>query len=384
MKKYRLISWAIACVVMLCTMGGCAGPRRENTIAIGGIISLTGTTPLYGNSMNNGIRLATSQINEEGGVLGKTIEYIERDDKGDEKEAVKAYKELKSKKVLGILGATTTETSVALGQAAQKDGIPVITPNATAPEVTTFACNLFRASFTAPYQSRTMASFASEQLGAKKVAILYEFSDTYSGGSASEFGYKAQQLGIKDIVYRSYSRDDTDFTMQLEQIKESEPEVLFVPATYKTFVMIAEQARQMGIEAVLLGGVTCEGVLSVANEQQKELLEGTYFCASYFSQQDDEKSMEFAKAYRQEYGEEPDSFAALGYDAAMLLYDSIKKAGEPKPEKLVNQLKSFESNGVTGPIHLNCLGDPENKRIFILKISEGQYTLQALIAPEPV
>ncbi len=384
MKKYRFLSWIIVCSVVLCAVSGCNTPRRENTIAVGGIVSLTGETPLYGESVSKGIRLATSQINEAGGVLGKTIEYIELDDKGDKKETEKAYHELKKKKVVGILGGITTEMSIALGQAGKKSGIAIISPTALAPEVTTFGTNLFRVSYTAPYQSRTMASFASEELGAKKIGVLYQFADTYASGSVSEFGYKAQQLGVKDIIYRSYSKDDTDFTEQLEQIKQEEPDVLFVPATYKKFAMIAQQARQMGIKSMLLGGVTGEGVLSVADERQKECLEGAYFSASYFAPGEDEKSMAFAKAYERQYGEEPNSFAALGYDAAMLMYTSIQKAGEADPKKVIEQLTASETEGVTGPIHLNSLGDPENKRIFILKISEGQYTVQTLIAPEPV
>ncbi len=384
MRKYRFISSVIVCAVVLCAISGCNAPRREKTLAVGGILSLTGKTPLYGESVSKGIKLATSQINDAGGVLGKTIEYIELDDKGEGKETVKAYRELKKKKVIGILGAVATEPSIALAQEAKKSGIAIISPTAAAPEVTALGTNLFRVSYTVPYQSRTMASFASEQLGAKSIGILYEYADTYASGSASEFGNKAEQLGIKDIIYRSYSQDDTDFTAQLQQIKQAQPDVLFVPTTYKKFAMIAQQAREIGIESVLVGSVTCEGVLSVADQQQLECLQGAYFSASYFAQEEDEKSMAFVQAYERQYGEEPNSFAALGYDAAMLMYTSIQKAGEADPTKVIKQLTASELEGVTGPIHLNGLGDPENKRIFIIKIVDGEYTLQSLIAPEPV
>lgn len=382
MKGRRMITLIAICVLLLGTAVGCTGADKDSSIVIGGILSLTGKSPIYGSSASNGIKLAIKQVNESGGVLGKRIEYIQLDDQGVGKKAEEAYKELKKQKVLGIIGAVKTEPGLALAQISKKDGIPIITPCASPAEITTYGNNLFRVCFIDPYQSREMASFAYETLKARKFAIFYEFSDIYSGGSARLFGEKAEALGAKDVYYKSFSAEDTDFSVQLGQIKRNEPDVMYVPTSYESFLAIVMQARKMGIEAIFLGNDGTEGVLSIANAEQKALLEGVYFSTHYLAGYGNDKSKEFDKAYEQEYGTLPDSFAALGYDAAMLMLSSIQKAGEPKRDKVIKEIDSSQTLGVTGPINLDTLGDPKNKPIFIIKISGGQYTLQSLVAPD--
>ncbi len=383
MRRKKIAALVVACSVLCSSLLGCAQPQNE-TIIVGGVLSLSGPVSVYGSSISNGIQLATQQVNQAGGLLGKQIEYIEEDDKGEGKEAKKVYKELKKQKVAGIIGAVTTEASLVLAQVSRKDGIAIISPSATAAEITSYGDNMFSVCYTDPYQSRTMASFASETMAAKRMAIFYEFSDAYSSGSAHEFGERATQLGAQEVIYYTFSKDDSDYTRQLSKIKKDNPEVIFIPTQYKSFRQIAVQAKQLGIDAVLLGNDGCEMVFSDASQEEIGALEGVYFCAGYYAQHDDEKSRLFAAAYEQQYGRRPDSFAALGYDAAMLLYGAIEAVGKPNSEKVIQQITCSETEGVTGPIYFNCLGDPENKRIFIFKIEQGQPVLQSLIAPEPV
>lgn len=383
MKRFRRILMGLCVVMLALGLGcGCSAPHKKDAISIGGILTLSGEWPLYGMSASKGIRLATKQVNDTGGILGKPINYIELDDKGECQTAEDACKQLQKERVLGIIGTATTRPALGLVQEAKKSGLPIISPTATAADITSYGDNLFRVCYIDPYQNRVLASFVCEELGAKKIAVLYEHPGPHSGGSAQEFSEKAAMLGVSDITFEAFAPGDPDLTPQLLEIKKANPDVLFAPTNYHCFVRIAEQARQLGITAVLVGNDSAEGALVSGTPAQKQALEGVYFSIGYFPMPEDEKSMAFYNAFVAEYKEEPDSFAALGYDAAMLMYSSIKKAGQANSKQVIRQINHSQSEGVTGPINLNCLGDPLNKRIFIMKISGGQKTLHRLIAPE--
>ncbi|MFA9380501.1 MAG: ABC transporter substrate-binding protein, partial [Acetanaerobacterium sp.] len=346
MELKRAMIPLLLCGTLAFAAAGCSR-SPEDTIKIGGIAPLTGDMAFYGKSVSGGIRLAVKQTNASGGVLGREIEYVEHDDENDIKKVEDAYVKLKKKKVAAILGGITTQTAVALVMRTGKDGIPIVLPSATDAEATAYGNNVFRACFTDPYQSRTMASFACETLGAKKIAILYEFSNEYSGGITAGFGKRVEMLGAEAVEYYSYSTGDTNFSVQLAKIKKSDPEVLFVPAYHRAAVLIAAQARQMGIRAVLLGADGWDGILSAADEEQRAAVEGAYFCTHYDAQGDAPPTQDFLAEYEAEYGKQPDSFAALGYDAAMVLFAAIEKTGSTDRTKISGQLAKTEYDGVT-------------------------------------
>lgn len=171
------------------------GGAEGDTITIGGVAPLTGGVAVYGNTSTNGAKLAFKEINANGGVLGKQIEYVVMDEKGDPVEAVNAYNKLSSDGVVAVIGDITSKPSSAVAQAAADEGMPMITPTATAPDVTTYGPNVFRVCYLDPTQGKTMADFAFHTLGAKTAAVMYNTSDDYSDGIATAFRDEAEALG---------------------------------------------------------------------------------------------------------------------------------------------------------------------------------------------
>ena len=142
--------------------GGASG----DTIRIGGLAPLTGDVSVYGVAVDNGVKMAVEELNAGGGVLGKQIDYIVYDEKGDATEAVNAYNKLvQSDKVVAIVGDVTSKPTLAVAQQAVKDKIPMITASGTAENITAAGENIFRACFIDPFQGELMASYASKKLG---------------------------------------------------------------------------------------------------------------------------------------------------------------------------------------------------------------------------
>ena len=131
--------------------------------------------------------------------------------------------------MVAIIGDVTTKPTLAVAQTSQQDNIPIITATATAAEVTLTGPNIFRACFTDPFQGELMASYASEKLGATKVAVLSDMADDYSSGIAEAFVAKAKELGMEVVADEKYQDGDVDFKSQLTNIKGQNPVVLVLP-----------------------------------------------------------------------------------------------------------------------------------------------------------
>lgn len=377
-KAKKLISTILVGGILLSSLVGCsnAGSTSENAgnsnvIKIGGIAPLTGDVAVYGVAADNGVKLAIEEINANGGLLGKQIEYVVYDDKGDPTEAVNAFKKLTSNdKVEAIVGAVTSKPTLTVTPLAAKDGIPMITPTATALEVTSAGPNIFRACFIDPYQGEIMAKFAAEELKASKAAVIYNTADDYSVGVAEAFRDAAQNFGAQVVSFEGYNGDDKDFKAVLTNVKSQAPDVLFIPDYYTRVGLIAQQAKEVGITATLLGADGWDGVLGV----NPEAVEGAYFCNHYSTDDTATEVQNFLKVYKEKYNEDPVSFAALGYDAMKILAAAIEKAGSTDKEAVVKALAETNVTSVTGTITFDENRNPV-KDVSIIKIENGSNRL---------
>lgn len=382
MKAKKFMSMLLVGGIMLSSLVGCGNTgsssqgsessgANADVIKIGGIAPLTGDVAVYGVAADNGVKLAIEEINANGGLLGKQIQYVVYDDKGDPTEAVNAYKKLTSNdKVDAIVGAVTSKPTLTVIPLAAKDGIPIITPTATALEVTSAGPNIFRACFIDPYQGEVMAKFAVEELGASKAAIIYNTADDYSVGVAEAFKEAVEGYGTQVVSFEGYNGDDKDFKAVLTNVKSQGPDVLFIPDYYNRVGLIAQQAKEVGITATLLGADGWDGVIGV----NPDAVEGAYFCNHYSTDDAAEEVQNFLKVYKEKYNEDPVSFAALGYDAMKILAAAIEKAGSTDKDAVVKALAETDITSVTGKITFDENRNPV-KEVSIIKIENGNNTL---------
>lgn len=252
----------------------------DTEIPIGEYGSMTGNEATFGQMTHKGVMLAIDQVNEKGGVKGKKLVLSSLDDQGKPEEAATAVNRLINRhKVLAIIGEVASSRSLAAAPIAQQAGIPMISPSSTNPKVTEVGDHIFRVCFIDPFQGHVMAKFAYENLKIRKVAILRDVKSDYSVGLSDFFRDTFVRMGGEIVADVSYSGQDVDFKAQLTQIRTKKPEGIFIPGYYTEVGLIAQQARQLGIKAPLLGGDGWDSPKLF--EIGKDAIKGGYFSNHY-------------------------------------------------------------------------------------------------------
>ena len=362
--------------------GGAATSGEEgipNEIPIGIIAPLTGGASVFGIASSRGTRLAFNEINEAGGILGSPINYILYDDMHSPVDSVNAFnRHVHDDNVVAIVGPVTSGPTTAVAQANVNDRVPMVTPTATAYGVTTPGDFVFRACFLDAQQAVAMAEFARNNLGAQTAAILFDVGMDYSTGLAENFRDYFEAMGGEVVAWESYMGGTVDFRPQLTSIRDINPDVLFFPDYFSVVALMAAQVAEVGLTSTLLGGDGWEGVFTVLDDPN--LLNGAFY-SSHFAVDDPNPVVQnFIASFTEAWGEPPNSFAALGYDAGKIMAQAIENAGSVNNEDIIAALAALQFSGVTGDIYFDAGGNPI-KSVVITSIQNGQATLYTRIEP---
>jgi len=358
---------------------GTAEQSTTGDILVGMYGSLTGDGASFGQSSVEGAQLAVEEINNAGGVLGRKIRMLVEDDQSRPEEASSAVTKLITQdKVVAVLGEVASRRTLAAAPVAQKYQIPLITPASTNERVTQVGDYIFRVCFIDPFQGEVLAKFAYNDLKARKVAVLKDIQQDYSVGLTDSIQKTFTGLGGRVLDPVSYSSGDADFRAILTQVRAQKPDAIFATGYYPEAAIIVRQARELGMTMPILGG---DGWVGDALKNGREALKNTFISNHYSGENPDPVVQNFVKAYRAKFKREPDSIAALGYDAAKVLADAFKRAGTtegPKVRDAIAQTKGFV--GVTGSISID---DKRNavKPAVVLKVVNGKFQYVETIAP---
>ncbi|NME36664.1 MULTISPECIES: ABC transporter substrate-binding protein [Fusobacterium] len=379
MKKTTMTLLGLSLLMVAC--GGKQEAKEAGVIKIGGLGPLTGPVAVYGVSATNGAKLAFEEINKAGGVLGKQIEFVLLDEKGDSTEAVTAYNRLIDEGIVALVGDITSKPTLAVAEIAAQDNMPMVTPTGTQFNITEAGPNVFRVCFTDPYQGVILANLAKNNLNAKTAAIMVNTSSDYSDGIAQSFAEEAKKIGLKIVAQEGYAEGDKDFRAQLTKIAATNPDVLLVPEYYEQTALITTQAREVGIKAKFIGPDGWDGVAKALDASAYPAIENSYFTNHYSLEDTSEKIQSFAAAYRAKYNEDPSAFSALSYDAAYLVKEAIEKAGNTEKDAIVKAMKEIDFTGVTGHLNFDEKNNPV-KAVTILRIENGNYRFDSVIQPK--
>lgn len=357
-----------------------AAKPDDGVILLGEVGSLTGSEAAFGTSTRDGIDLALEQVNQAGGVKGKKLQVRVYDDQSKPEEAASAATRLISQdKVVLILGEVASSNSLAMAPKAQEAKVPMISPSSTNVTVTEVGDYIFRVCFIDPFQGYVMAKYAHSELKLSRVAILKDVKAAYSLGLTEVFERKFSEMGGKIVAVESYSKGDTDFRAQLTKLKAAKPQGLYIPGYYNDVGLIAKQARELGLTAVMMGGDGWD------SEKLFELggsaIEGSYVSNHYAADNPDKRVQDFISAYKAKFNSVPDSLAAMGYDAAMVAVEAMKRAPDlsgPALRDAIAQTKDYP--GVTGIITLDEKRNPV-KAAVVLKVKDGKFHYVTTVNP---
>ena len=385
-KTKRILSGLVAMSMMALLTTGC-GNTNSNEIKIGANLEMTGNTATFGQSATNGAKLAIKQVNAKGGVLWKQITLVVADNKSDTAEAANAMQKLATQdKVIASIAPIASSSVMAAAQVNESAKILGISPTASNPNVTVdpetgkVRDYLFRATFIDPFQGAVMANFAKNTLKAQKAAVYIENSSDYAKGLGKFFKETFVQNGGNIVSDEAYLAKDTDFKATLTKIKASNPDVIFVPGYYQEVGMIIKQAREIGITVPILGADGWDSA-KLPEIAGAEALNNTFFSNHYSPDDNSPEIKNFVEAYKAEYGQVPDAFAALSYDATMMIIEAIKRAGVEDSVKVKDELaKTKDYQGVSGSITLD---EKHNavKGVVIIEMKNGIQAFKEKIKP---
>ena len=357
-KKFALSFVALASVALLAACGevksgasNAAGNSvEEKTIKIGFNFEETGAVAAYGTSEQKGAQLAVDEINAAGGIDGKQIEVVDKDNKSETAEAASVTTNLVTQsKVSAIVGPATSGATAAAVANATKAGVPLISPSATQDGLTKGQDYLFIGTFQDSFQGKIISNYVSEKLNAKKVVLYTDNASDYAKGIAKSFreSYKG--------------------------------EAIIVPGYYTEAGKIVNQARGMGIDKPIVGGDGFNGEEFV-QQATAEKASNIYFISGFSTTVEvSAKAKAFLDAYRAKYNEEPSTFAALAYDSVHLVANAAKGAknsGEIKD----NLAKTKDFEGVTGQTSFDADHNTV-KTAYMMTMNNGKVEAAEVVKP---
>ncbi len=341
---------------------------------IGAIGPLTGAGANYGNAVCDAAELAIKEINAAGGINGYQIAYKKEDDELDNEKSVNAYNALKDWGMQILVGPTTSDCTIAVSELTKADNVFQITPSGSAVECTKYD-NVYRVCFADPAQGAKSAEYIGTHNLAKKVGIIYDSSTTYSSGIEQSFVEEAKNQGVEVVAAEAFTADTkTDFTAQLQKMKDSGAELVFLPIYYTEAATILTQASSMGLSVKWFGCDGLDGMLDMDNFDAS-LAEGVMLLTPFAADATDDLTTKFVSSYKEAYKVTPNQFAADSYDAVYALKAALEKA-DLKPDASVaditaalkTNMTEIELAGLTGNIKWTADGEPDkNPKAVVIK-----------------
>jgi len=370
--------WVFALALTLTPASARAGGEP---IKVGEYGAFSGKEAAFGLSARKGVILAFEEANAAGGVLGRPVELLTEDNQSKAGESATIAKKFVSRdKVVAVLGGNPSSNSLEAAPVLQNAHIPMIAISSTNPRVTEMGNYIFRVCFIDPFQGAVLAKFARDSLHAARAGVLTSVNNAYSVGLSKVFREKFTASGGVIAAEQRHSEGDKDFRAQLTAIKNAGVDVILHSGNYTEGALICLQARQLGLDCPILGGDAWEAPQLI--EIGGQAVEGTYYSTHGSPESTAPEVRNFVKKFRARWdGETPDSIAALGYDAAILLFDSLKRAGTTDSAKLRDAIATTaDLPGVTGHITIDKERNA-TKAAVILTVKNGKFAYVETVEP---
>lgn len=362
------------------TSGNNSG-TQENTLVIGGIGPVTGEAAVYGIAVRNGIQLAVDEINANGGINGMQLKLDFQDDVHDAEKSVNAYNAIKDNGAKLLIGTVTSGPCISVSAEAAKDNMFLITPSGSAIDCITAGDNCFRVCFTDPGQGKIAADYIAEKKLGTKIGVIYDSSIDYSTGILDGFKKEATAKGLEIVSEQAFTGDNkTDFSVQIEKIKESGADLLFLPIYYQSASLILQQAEGK-LNIPVFGGDGLDGLIDQLGDKVA-LAQDVYVMTPYAASSPEAKSKAFTDAYIAKFpGVNPIQFAADGYDAVYIIKAALEKAevkdASISTSDLCNAIKGamtqIEFDGITGKTTWTADGEPTKApKVMQITVKDGK------------
>ena len=324
----------------------------------------------FGRMNKQGIDLAVAHINARGGIKGRPLRLVERDDEGvGSKAAAIAGEFVANRSILAVVGHVTSGAMMAAAPVYEQ-GLAAIATTASSPDLSGISGWTFRVISSDSANGIDMAQFATAR-GFKRVAILYE-NNSYGRGLADAFrrAYNGQIVALDPIP----SDGRSSLEPYVSYLRVKSPDLVFVAGTDASGRSFLKEARRQSLNSSYMGG---DGWTPLSLDTA--IAEGVFVGAPFSAEDPRAEAQSFVRAYRERYHEDPDGNAALGYDATMVLADAIENVGTSRSairDWLVGLATGEPHAGVTGPIAFRESGDVIGKGIVMTRVRRGSLAVE--------
>lgn len=368
MQRHTFCSILVILIALGWGLTGCS-KIGESKIKVGVAGVMTGGDGAIGGAMIKGAQIAVDEWNAKGGVLGKQIEMVVRDDEGRPEKAVSVARELTSNGVVAVIGHFNSGCTIPASTVYDQANIVEITPGSTNPEVTERGLkNMFRIVGRDDQQGAVAANFMRNKLGLTKIAVLSD-KTAYGDGFAEEVKKTFTAAGGQVVVSDGVPRTELDFRANIAVIKSSGAQALLWGGMYGQSAPLYRQLRDAGLDIPFVSG---NGTMD------PKFLEDVGAIASniYVTFGPDYESLPaaqpFLQKYRGLYGKEG-AFSVYGYDAANVLLEAIQTAGSTDAAKISAALRSKTFNTVLGPVNFNEKGDLAQSNDILWTVRDSKF-----------
>lgn len=386
MFKTKNLLLLVSFILVAALVAGCGGQTADkgedkgaadaDVIKIGFLGDLTGDTAVYGQNTLDGMKMAADELNAAGGVLGKEVKIVVEDHRYDKAEAANiVQKFVNQDKVSAIVGDPTTGITKATAPISNGAEVVQISAGSTGPEVVEIGPYIFRNTLLDSVGGPTTMDYMINEMGLKKVALITSVNNDFSVGLSKIFKDAILANGGEIVIEESVQDGDTDFSGQVSNIKNANPEVIVFSGYYTEGGLIMKEVRKQGMaDIVMVGG---DGLQAPTFwELGGEAVEGSISYCGFSPEQPTEETAKFIEDLKAKYNKEADLFNAQGYDAVMILADAMERAGSADPKVFVNELaKTKDFPGVSGVTTFRENREPIKSPVYLLQVKNQQWSL---------
>lgn len=373
-----------------CNGGGEAGSGSgaggsADEIRIGLVASQTGELVPWGMDSIRGAELAVEEANAAGGINGKQIRLIIGDSASRPETGKSAAEKLISAdNVIALLGEVASSITIPVAQVANERNIPLIAIGATKTDITDIGDHIFRVCYTDDLQGAVMAHFAYHDLNLRRVAIMTDNKQAYSKDLSISFRRTFEEIGGTIVDEQFYESGQTQFAGQLTNLQQTRPEGIFMSGYFNEVGPIARQARDTGITARFFGGDGWDS--SELLSSGGEAIVGGYFCNHYNETDGRQEVQDFLALWENKYGGRPGTtMGVLGYDAAKLMIDAMRRAEELTPAAIGNAIENTVNfPGASGEITLQGMNGNPVKPALVVRVTRDGFQFAKRFSHEEI
>lgn len=335
-------------------LGSIASFATADTIKIGFVAPMTGAAAHFGEETVGAVRMAVSQINASGGLLGDQVELVETDDVCDPQQGTAAASKLISNDVIAVVGGVCSGAVLPTLKIYGDADVPFMIMAANSTKlVAANPGNAFLINSTGDAQSLT-AMKLFEQIKVKTLVVIDE-GDAYSADLSAIAQADFKAAGGKIVGVETTTKGEQDFSVLVTRIRAAKPDAVFWTAYHDGGALLVRQLRRAGYKGyIALGdGANAPELFTVAGSA----LDGAYLFGP-MPLMDLPQGAKFAADFKAAAGNEPGAYSALAYDATQVMFNAIQTAGTTDAGAIIEALKATKHDGIAGPVAFT----DENKR----------------------